>query len=74
MEVAQDLELIVSTLNREWQRLYGGVNVTDPKLVCSRIVQLAADRDAWVFNARQAEKEYARLERKLNEQCKNKEM
>lgn len=62
---------IISTLNREWIRLYGGVEVSDPKLVCARIVQLVADRDAWVFNARQAEKEYARLERKLNEQGRN---
>ena len=65
-----DLERIVSTLNEEWKRLYGGVDVTETKLVCARIVQLAADRDAWTFNAKQAQKEYQRLEAKLNEHAK----
>lgn len=72
MEAAQDLERIVSTLNAEWKRLYGGVDVTDPKLVCARIVQLADDVRSWTFNAKQAQKEYQRLEAKINEHGHNK--
>ena len=66
-----DLERIVSTLNEEWKRLYGGVDVTDPKLVCARIVQLADDVRSWINNAKQAQKEYQRLEDKLNERNRN---
>ena len=72
MEAAQDLELIVSTLNTEWKRLYGGVDVTDPKLVCARIVQLADDVRSWINNAKAAQKEYQRLEAKINEHGHNK--
>lgn len=67
-----DLERIVSTLNEEYLRLYGaGVDVTETKLVCARIVQLADDVRSWINNAKAAQKEYQRLEAKLNERNRN---
>lgn len=41
-----------TVVNQEWVRLYGGEPVSDPAALESRVRNIAADRDAWVFNAK----------------------
>ena len=41
-----------TVVNQEWVRLYGGEPVSDSAALESRVRNIAADRDAWVFNAK----------------------
>lgn len=49
-----------TVVNQEWVRLYGGEPVSDPAALESRVRNIAADRDSWVFNARAAQKDALR--------------
>lgn len=49
-----------TVVNQEWVRLYGGEPVSDPAALESRVRNIAADRDCWVFNSRAIQKDAAR--------------
>ena len=60
-------EELAETINKEWIRLYGGEPVSDIAALKNRIVQIAIDRDCWVFNAKVNQKEYLRLDAIIRE-------
>ena len=53
---------LADVVNREWIRLYGGEPVESAAALENRVVQIAADRDCWLFNATALQKECNRLE------------
>ena len=52
---------LVQTINTEWIRLYGGVDVTDAALLAGRVKGIAQDRDCWLANAKANQAQYLKL-------------
>ena len=59
-------DALADAINDEWQRLYGGDKATTVEQLVLRVRQIAADRDCWVGNAKLNQKEYQRMEKRLN--------
>lgn len=54
----EKLTAITTAINTEWARLYPGAEpVTELFALVNRIKNIAADRDAWLFNARVLQKQ-----------------
>lgn len=53
---------LADVVNREWIKRYGGEPVESAAALENRIVQIAADRDCWLSNAKSLQKECNRLE------------
>lgn len=62
---AHSLHRLVSAINREWCKRYGGESVSDIAALENRIVKIAEDRDCWLFNAQENQKEYMKLDARL---------
>ena len=56
-----DFEELRDTINHWWKELYGGEPVYDIPRLKNRVLYIADDRNCWLFNAKQAEKEVVRL-------------
>ena len=52
---------LVNAINDAWDKAYQGESVTDIFALKSRVLNLALDRECWIFNARVSEKECQRL-------------
>ena len=59
-----DHQKLTDTINEVWQAAYGGEPVTDLLALQTRVKNLAADRDCWLFNARVLQKAFNELEAK----------
>ena len=64
--VMDDFQTLKDEINRQWELLYKGGPVHDIVQLRNRITYLADDRNCWVFNARMADKEAARLKEELD--------
>ena len=60
-----DLEKLTKLINELWIKTYGGLPVSDFKALKARVVAIFDDRNNWLDNAKAANKEYLKLEKKL---------
>ena len=61
MTPEDQLKVLTDAVNQAWAKLYQGEPVSDIHALKSRVLNIAADRDCWVFNAKVLEKECKRL-------------
>ena len=53
-------------INKQWERLYGKDDVDDITKLKNRILYIAEDRNCWVWNAKEGDKEIVKLRKILD--------
>lgn len=64
--MSDPFQTLADAINKAWCDRYPGPPVSDPKQLAVRVEKLAEDRDCWMDNAKANQKEYLKLEKRLN--------
>lgn len=61
MTDTEKFQTLKNEINKQWERLYGKDDVDEIVKLKNRITYIAEDRNCWVWNAKEADKEITKL-------------